>query len=1411
MNIFFKQEHAVKQFFTGHVLKTFSALVVVSFALIALAQNTIGGTTISNTALINFTDSGGMLRTAQSNTVTTIVQTVYSFNVEPDDSRNPAATPNFAGYSETDALNDKDVNASSSVSFAYTVVSNTNNDNTTADGDPIDEIPVTLSVVQDTADNFDLTGLSVEVYSFTDTNANGVYDEGTDTLGAVPLATGGASVTYNFQTQGEKVAVIVTGTVPSTRDGNDIALIDLRATNDDAPVDTTATGANVYYENQNVARVEVNEVVAIGAAKDASFVNNGDGTYDVTYTIYLENFSNVALSNVQVSEDLASAFAGVTAWSLQSVTTSAGLTDNSGFTGTTAGSTNLLASGNSLARNGTGTITVVVRVTPGSGLGPYSNQVTVSGSSPDGTATSDLSDSGTDPDPDGDNTPNESGENDMTSLTFTEDRGLGIAKTFSTPTSIGGGVFETTLTFNVKNLSDATNGVVLSNVQITDNLTLTFPSPATYTVQSKSVTAVSSGSSATINSSFNGNTTQTLLASGTLTRQGTATIEVVVRFDPNGLTGPFFNQATVTGTTPQGTVLTDLSDNGTNPDQDGDGWGNEQTTAYDANRDGTTGAGEGQVTDPNSNGSNNTTTDENDMTPITFTETPLLGVAKRVVSVTGLTGANRGLFDAVFEVTLENMGDVDLNNVQATDDLSVTFAAPATVVSVSGITSALAENTGFDGTSDKNLLLATDTLTSGQTETLQFTVRFDPNGRNNITNAVTASATSPGGTTVNDTSTEGTDPDGTDNDNNPDENTTTHVTIPELPELGVAMAAATPVNNNDGTYTVVYTVTVENLGNVDLNSLQVSLPFTTGTAPFIAAQLESASITGTTGGLTANGTYNGEGVNNLLSGTNGLAVGSSGTITISVVIRPGTSLGSAVYPYEHNAIGTALSPASTNVSDDSTDGVDTDTDTVGVGPANNLEANDDSEVTPVFFTETPRIGLAKAATPATDAPGFPGEFNTTLTFLIENLGDVPLSNVQATDDLDAAFGAGNYTVTSVSGTGSNSSFDGDIDQNLVAASQSLAIDTRLTVIVVVRFNPRGAASPFSNTATATATSTGGATISDTSTNGNDTDPDTVGTNPSDNLDASDDSVVTPIIFTERPSVGIAKASSLLDANTDGDDVTPGPYSVRFDFTLVNLGNVALTNVQITEDLVAQLGGATNYTITSAPAVTTLPSNVASSLTLNPGFDGDGDTSVLGAGSTLTVADSAVISVTVRITNPGAYTNQVTATASGPAGRGSTTDLSDSGSDPDANGDGDGDDIGESDATAVNLDAIQVVKRQRICDDANCAGDTTIPVTTSLAITPGNYIEYTIVGTNVGGQTVTNLNVMDAVPAASQYAASTRASTGIQCTTDAVITGSTVWTACPTTGSSTTIKHTKRTVTSLSTAGTTTFRFVVFIP
>jgi uncharacterized repeat protein (TIGR01451 family) len=1445
---------AIKQ-----LLKVLVVLGLAGVAVFAFAQNTAGGTTISNTATATFTDSGGVTRTSQSNTVTTTVQTVYSFNVEPDDTLNPVPSPAFSNPTS----NNNTAAAAATTTFNYTIVNNTNNGTG-------DTLPVTLTAVQDTGDNFDLSNVIITVYNFTDVSGDGLYTPGTDTLGtAVVTGAANAPATFNFPAsgQGTRYAVVVTGVLPADTavNGGQFARLDLRATNNDATVDNTAAGANVYYENQNISRVTVTERNVIGVAKNLqSVVNNGNGTFDVTYLMTVENFGNVTLSNVQVTDSLTTTFSGAT-FTVQSISATGTLTANSGFTGGASPNDRMLtAASSTLARQTTATITVVVRVTPGSNLGPYNNQVTASGRSPANVTVNDTSANGLDPDADGNNgngsTDNDSNPNEQsqTPVTFSEDRGLGLAKSASAPTPVSGqpGVFETTFTFTIRNLSDATNGTELRNVQINDNLAATFPSPATYIVQSitGSVTPA-----LTANTVANFNTTGNLLTgTNTLARNTSGTVTMVVQFDPNGLTS-FENQATATGTTPQGAVLTDLSDEGTNPDQDGDGKGNEQANAYDLDKDGTiedlvVGAptpDEGLVTDTGSGGANNnsngngTTTSENDPTPISVSSGGTLGVAKRVVSVTPLTGANLGRFDVVYEINLENSGNVNLSSVQVVDNLQAELGSTATLISIpvapaiSNVTapSALAANASFNGTTNTNLLTTSTTnqLRPAAVGRITFTARIDPNGVPTVNNSVTATGRTPTNTTVSDDSTNGIDPDvdnvasngttpdgGTganDNNSDPADNTSpTPVTFPETPELGVALAAGTPTNNGDGTYTVVYTVRVENLGNVDLNNLQVALPFTAGGTPFTPAQVTSATITGTTGGLTANSSgttpYNGEGNNNLLTGANSLPVGGSGTITVSVVFTPGSSLGTAAAPYLQNATGTATSPNSGsagNVTDISQNGTDTDPDNT-----TNSEANDDSDPTPVFFTETPRVGIAKAASAAvavtSGTPAYPtGEFTTTFTFTFENFGDVALSNLQATDNLNTTFGAGNYTVTGRSGTGVNTNFNGNTDQNLLATGQTLAVGATRSVSVTVRFNPNGSGT-ISNVATASATGPAGTTTTDDSTNG--TDPDSEPpTGPNDNNNnPGDNNTPTPVTFTEVARIGVAKAATLLNANTDNNDVTPGPYSVRFDFTLRNLGNVALNTITLTENFGTTLGGSSNYTITSAPSVTTAPTSGSSSIVLNnPGFNGSTNTAVLGAGSTLAVGDSAVISVTVTINTPGTYNNTVTATASGPGGRTTTTDTSDNGTNPDGDGNGQPNESGNNDPTPINLDALQLAKTQRICDDANCSGDTTTPVNTNLTVAPGNYIEYTIVGTNSGGATVTTVSITDLIPAPAIYAASSQASAGIQCTTDATITGTTVWSACPASGTSATIRHTRVTATSVTSAGTLTLRFVVFVP
>ena len=83
--------------------------------------------------------------------------------------------------------------------------------------------------------------------------------------------------------------------------------------------------------------------------------------FHVLYEIRVENLGNVALTDVQLVDDLSQTFAGVGSWSVESLA-SGDLTVNPGFDG--AGDTALLAAGNTLAVGASGTLTLQVLVDP---------------------------------------------------------------------------------------------------------------------------------------------------------------------------------------------------------------------------------------------------------------------------------------------------------------------------------------------------------------------------------------------------------------------------------------------------------------------------------------------------------------------------------------------------------------------------------------------------------------------------------------------------------------------------------------------------------------------------------------------------------------------------------------------------------------------------------------------------------------------------------------------------------------------------------------------------------------------------------------------------------------------------------------------------------------------------------------
>lgn len=160
--------------------------------------------------------------------------------------------------------------------------------------------------------------------------------------------------------------------------------------------------------------------VAVGADEPAIGVGTclvnvyGQGaSHHVEFDVVVGNYGNLPLADVEAELDLAAIFAHAMSWQVLSAT-SAELTLNPGFDGD--GDVQLLAAGNGLAFDASGSVRLHVLVNPGNFEGPYTISALARGTSPSGIVVTDLSQDGCDPDPDGDADP--ANNNDATELNF---------------------------------------------------------------------------------------------------------------------------------------------------------------------------------------------------------------------------------------------------------------------------------------------------------------------------------------------------------------------------------------------------------------------------------------------------------------------------------------------------------------------------------------------------------------------------------------------------------------------------------------------------------------------------------------------------------------------------------------------------------------------------------------------------------------------------------------------------------------------------------------------------------------------------------------------------------------------------------------------------------------------------------
>ena len=345
---------------------------------------------------------------------------------------------------------------------------------------------------------------------------------------------------------------------------------------------------------------------------------------------------------------------------------------------------------------------------------------------------------------------------------------------------------------------------------------------------------------------------------------------------------------------------------------------------------------------------------------------PVIGIAKQVG--TPINNGN-GTFTLPYTFRLTNLGGLNLINVQATEDLSSVYTPAGFTIAGPPTGTGITASPSFTGTgANVNLLAAGQTLAIGATATVTLNVIVTPNGNfGPYTNTARTTATDANGNPTSDDSNDGAnaDPDG---DGDPTNNSVpTRVSLPNAnitPKLGVAKQVGTPTVNDDGSYTVSYTVLVKNFGTVPVNNVQLTenLFGSPGSTFFGATSaVVSASPTIVSGPLTAiNSAFNGNSNQNLLSGTETLGAGQSATLTFSVRVVPG-NLNTFNNVVTATGVGPNGQPLPPQQSVDQTGIANPNPDLNGDGdPSNDANAN---TRTPITFG--PRFRLLKRITSAT--------------------------------------------------------------------------------------------------------------------------------------------------------------------------------------------------------------------------------------------------------------------------------------------------------------------------------------------------------------------------------------------------------------------------------------------------------------
>ena len=606
----------------------------------------------------------------------------------------------------------------------------------------------------------------------------------------------------------------------------------------------------------------------------------------------------------------------------------------------------------------------------------------------------------------------------------------------------------------------------------------------------------------------------------------------------------------------------------------------------------------------------------------------------------------------------------------------------ATIDSVTNTGAATVAANAAWGTADTAPSLIThtgDPLAVGDTIQVVFTVTIDPDVTGTSSSGLENQATSTGTGIDPDTgladpvlpamdvSDNGVDPTAENGEDDMDGtfgNDPTPVVIADISVVKAVSGTPTPLAN--GNFEVVYSLVIENNGNVDLADLTLVEDLRTefGFALVNAGNIALATPPSAASTIVLDNSWDGDGANEMISQTAAtlLAVGDSFTVEFTVEVDPDAAAnpdqldnqvtvgGNAVDENGAAILDSTNTPITTT--DDSDSGTDPNSDNLNA--QGDLTTSDDP--TPLLI---PDVAVAKSAGVAV-ANG--DNFDVTFTLVYENTGTVTLENLSLTDDIMLQFGDAfvattGLTIQNLVGSGTlptaNGVWVGDTAANMLVGG-SLDVGSSFEVVFTVTIDPDGVDS-VSQGLTNQAVAEGDGvnpdgtpmvdsagnpvTATDDSDDGTDPTGENGGEETTDGIAENDP---TPILIAD---IGLAK--SVVGTPTR---LSNGNFNVTYQLVVENTGTVDLANLSLNEDLTTHFGaglaGAGNLAITVPPA------GLDSTITLDSGWDGSGVTEMVdgGTASLLEIGDSFTLEFVVEVEaaalSPSPTTNSVTATGDG---------------------------------------------------------------------------------------------------------------------------------------------------------------------